>query len=453
MRKSLILLAVLLVLSLGGGIAGAVVLDRQQDSITVTQKALYGDPSAVADLQVMAGIGSGSNLYWQTASTAGADTRTETVFSFYPRGRDWTQYADGSRFDLSISSVNYSMSGVSNLEAEENGGDWGRYDAMLRPAMDVASRTAAGETRTEVCNLRSYYEYLKVTADYQLPGLDGSDRMAVLKALNQVFRIPVPAQCPVEVTVTKDENGQVCQVECNDIGEDEEGSVWSVWTSAVCTDRGVWLVMGGQADFSQIETGYGVWLLPYGENDKGRYLDVANLVNIYPLDAAAVTEASIQASWDGSRIYLLTRENGEAALTVLDCASDRALQRLPLGQEPVEALWTGETAAAVLCGEEANYSLQVFADDGGTLTPWLQTGLYPLNQAGETYWKPALFFDGERLVLGSFQDGWQLASFRLTAYDRNGLLYAGDYTSSADSLPGHPFTIGDTEMQIRRIAE
>ena len=450
MRKSLMFLTALLVLALAGGIASIAALDGQQDSIAVTQKTLYGDPAAVADLQVTAALHNGANLYWQTTSTAGADIRTETKFSFSSKGYDWVEDWTGARFDWYFSSVNYSMSGSLDLEDKENGGDWERYDTLLLPAIDVAGRTAAGETRTETCNLGDYYQYMRLTADYQLPGTDYQKRVLVLNALNDYFRVPVPDQCPVEVTVTKDETGQVCDVECHDLREDDEGSIWSVGTSAVCTDRGIYLAMSGRCDVSQIQGGYGVWFLPYGETDQGVYLDTAHLTNVYPLDASEVTGVTIQANWDGSQIYLLTQQDGEQTLTVLDCASGQALQQLELGQETVASIWARETAAVVLNGDwETNeFKIQTFVNDNGTLTPWLKTPLYQLNQEENTYREPAVFFDGERLVLGSFQDSWHLASYRLTAYDRSGLVYAGDYTSSADDLPGTPFVVGDGEMQI-----
>ena len=85
---------------------------------------------------------------------------------------------------------------------------------MLPPARDVASRTAAGETRTERLPLNRYYAYYPVYLWSDCLWTEDIDEISAAHRalLNECFRIPVPDSETLEVTVSKDEAGRVVDV-------------------------------------------------------------------------------------------------------------------------------------------------------------------------------------------------------------------------------------------------
>jgi len=451
MRKSLIGLFVLLVLSFSVLAASVNVMDDQKDEIVITEETLYGDPESVDGLTVTTTLHDDYRLFWETSYEAGADPQAATEFRYYTSQQYEIGDSDYGNFDLQMN-VNFGMGGDIDLEAIERGEDenWeNHYDHMFLPAIEVAARTPVGETRTEVVNLRDYYEYFRIGLNYHIPAAnvhfwDGNQRQ-VFEDINDYFRIPVPDELWLEVTITKDLNGDVIEVDFWDVGSpagaDEmppDHEMWQAYSQSVCTPDGVFFTLGGNADFSQIQGGYGVYFLPIVTENGGGYLDTENLRNIYPMDPASVQEVSVFLSQDETKLYLLTREGEDYFLTVLSRADRTLLQRVELGQlEEMPAVWMAENVMTLLSGnyETQEYTLQVFDCRDELLSLWLETPMYPLNDDTVWYYEPHLLFDGETLVSAGYKHNGGTASHRILLYDREGLQYAGDYTSTADLLP------------------
>jgi len=220
MRKILAALLALFVLSTAVLAAGHTATTKKQTDIHITETTVRGDPSAAEGLELQITANYDRYLYWQTSYAAGAGPTCETDFRFYNsrqnRSRGMTE-----TLDIQTASLNYGIGGNGiDLEEWENNQEVGRQTMMLKPAIDTASRTSASETRTELLNLRDYYDLFKVQIEVHLSGAIKRDD-SWKSAIASYFRFPVPEDLQVSVTVTKDEAGNITDVNVEEVkGED-----------------------------------------------------------------------------------------------------------------------------------------------------------------------------------------------------------------------------------------
>ena len=466
MRKSLIVFCLLLLCGGGflAGTAGAV--GSRQDRIAVTETTLAGDPAAAEGLSVEVSLEMESQLFWTTVFAAGADPVPETEFQFYQERQTTPLYGRTDTVELYVEQGGgYVVSGQMDLaewEAED------RSDGLLlKPAMDVAGRTPAGESRTEVVQLNDYYAYyplylqLSLYTTLEIPEVAGVQ----LEQLSDCLRIPVPDSELVEVTVQKNAEGVVCYVESNSYtAEDAQSSV--LYGSGVACENAVYLLLCGNANFSQLRDGYGVYRIPieyvtaleasYDQvsglcfSEPTAHLRMDRMENIFPLDPACSQEVTLQQGLDAEELLLLAPENGQVVLTVLDAGTGAVRQSVTLDTAACPRVWLHGELLILGCSlytPEAR--LQVFRREDGRYVPWLETAFYPLNNENR-YYQPAFAFDGRRLAIAAQRQYYWGGSHRLTVYDQDGLCYAGDYAFSCDSLPEPPANWdSDRVLQLR----
>lgn len=166
MRKRLILLLALAVLS-----AAALPLlhsrvNQDQDAVTLTETTLWGDPAAAQGMVVELVTHWNDQLIWNTVCRAGEEPVYETEFTFVPEGVDWPSAPSADSVWLQFATGNFGISGGA-IDLQEHAY---AEDMLLRPVLDVAGRTADGETRTETVPLRDYYDYYP--AQLELDGID-----------------------------------------------------------------------------------------------------------------------------------------------------------------------------------------------------------------------------------------------------------------------------------------
>lgn len=424
MRKSLILLAILLVLSVAALAVGQGAINAMGDDVTVTETTLAGDPAAAGGLTVSLHPTYENHLEWRTVFAAGKDPEPETKVHYSAKPLE-DDYTGTSSVWMQIGGLNFSMSasgGAVNLEEDT---DEMGFVAMVRPAADVATRTQPGETRTETVYLRDYYEYYAMYLD-----LYGSYGQTGQAALSDYFRIPVQEDLQVEVTVSKDEAGTVYDVECNTVD-----NASSAYGYGLYLEQGVFLGLGtedgeyggSEVDFSQIRDGYGLYWIPMEQDG----LDLDRIENIYPLDPAAAQFVTLEESFDGKSLLLFTRERGTLVLTVLDLETLEPVQRLELPISETPTVWQQEGLLLLrVYGEDPR--LLALSREDGLYRLWLDTPEYQFENIW--YWDPSLSFDGSRLALAYYENKYNKVSLCLTVYDETGLAYAGSYAHNADTF-------------------
>ncbi len=460
MRKVLIIFAVLLALSIGVIVSAAVNMDAQHEKITITEETLFGDPAAAEGLSVSTLGHRSSRLFWHTSYDAGADPQPETVFTY----SDKRIYEDGDfvgSFNLSMSALNGGMSGSVDLEAEldvesnHNVND----PQVLLAVMDVASRTKAGEEHNERVRLVDYYTYFPM--GFHFTPRNGynpyENEIVIWKYLNSVFKIPVPEDLFLNVTVAKDPEGRIYNIDYYE-DYDKDSVVSYKYTSAAVLDDGVFFGLFGNADFSQIECGYGLYYIPMGKlgevdgysSDMELYGLLPDCRNIYPMDPADCEEGELMLSADEEQVYAFTKEQGEIVLSVFDAETCELLQQLRPGTDRTPIVWHQDQVVALVIPDEnwENFRLQVYLVENGLLELWLDTELFPGGEGGP-YWyvDPVMCFDGKKLAIVQYFDHYSANTHRILIYDKTGLQYAGIYHHSGDEVPDH-FRTWNSGLQI-----
>ena len=181
--------------------------------------------------------------------------------------------------EIYTGSTSFSMSSSGGIDFSEytGEGEWdpGRsmeHSLMVLSAADVAERTENGETRTETLRLADYYDYYPITVELYLPDQEGRSYVyttwAECQALADYFRLKVPEDLMVEVSVTKDEYGQVSNVESNDVGNQR---FWFDCRSVV-VENGVCLSIAVESENMDVpdnlvacRDGFGLYFIPFSE--------------------------------------------------------------------------------------------------------------------------------------------------------------------------------------------
>lgn len=443
MRKSLILVLTLLMLaSCGFGFAHTAV-SAQQDKVVITEQVVSGDPAAAEGVRVKLRIHCNWHMLWETHYAIGAPDGTYSDFAF-TRARVYENvpYYDGVQLSTLGGSVHYS--GAFSLSAEENDVN-APFGMKLYRA--VAENTNSGSTHTEVLRVRDYYDCFPIQVFGSLADdVFLNQEKQITAAITEFFRIPVPEDYRLNVTVTKDDAGNISEMEMDDFGYG-----LSIWTQNVLLDGACYFTMeldGGYAtppSTSLIPGGAGIYCLTYGGEAVG-------LETVFPLDPAAMVY-DLHLSEDERKLLLTTCEEDTDYLTVIDLETMTELQKLPLLEHAENSDWWG-----------ANYNddflVVTFSDEAGlhfVVLSVSETGDYAVALRGtaaeeDPAWSAdaAMDWNGETLAVAArwieFDEPYMSSSkergFSLSIYDADGQRYTGQYGNSL--MDGSPqWAIGD----------
>ena len=452
MKRTLIFLLVLLLTAAGLLTAGAGYLTSTEDDITLTHNLIAGDPAAAEGVTLTLPAGDqGSQTCWETTVDLGAEELApKTEFTFYPKGKTWENDPQ-PRVDIYTGSINFSMSSTGGIDFSEYDGalteDPGRlYDAtmMVLPAADVAERTENGETRTETVRLADYYDYYPMTVELYLPDQEGRSHVyatwAECQALTDYFGLRVPEDLMVEVSVTKDELGQVYNVETNDA---DNQRFWFDCQTVVVED-GVCLaiaVMSEDMDVSKdlvaCRDGFGLYFIPFSDELKTDYEQgdpVFDLEHVRMFCPLAPGSAPMLLSREAEgQVLLYAREDGALKLSVFDTDTWQCVQWetiFPLGEEDAYSLLGSGDGFMVMSGPDNMFRVVEEAD--GVYTPAL-SGVQDMGEGyvDEWWYNVECAYDGERLVISGITGNGN-CSLWVQVYDETGLTYGARIDHSLD---------------------
>lgn len=458
MRKTFLIFVVLAVVSVAFLFCGAAAVNDGRDDIVVTETTLAGDAAAAEGLQVRTVLNEMRQLYWTTEYDVSVEPKPVTNFRFYPVSRQFDGRDPVREAYLSIGSVGFGMNGHIDLEQElayieEHPS---ANQILLRPVVDVARRTAAGETCTEVLDLSDFYEYYPVYLQYDWAGLEHDDDVADKhwEFYSDYFKLPVAENTLIEVSVTKDAAGQVMDVGCNTYypekseNDADAKAVTMVdaytYTESVVMEDAVYFLFHGNHDYSQIKGGYGLYRIPvayYSEYNGHKFsepqgmLQVEQIENIYPLDPAVSERVKLAKGVTDGEVLLAEQLEDRVLVSVLDTQTLEVRQTVELQTADLPEEWYHEDLLVFGSddGETSDWKLHVLRYEDGVYTLWLENAFFPLNDGGY-YHEPVFAFDGERFAMAAFHQYYEVGSHRITVYDRSGLLYAGDIHYSSDDL-------------------
>lgn len=452
MKRTLIFLLALLLAAAGLLTAGAGYLTSTEDDIELTHHLVAGDPAAAAGIRLTLPAGDqGAQTCWETTVDLGTvELAPKTEFTFYPKGKTWENDPQ-PQAEIYTGSTSFSMSSSGGIDFSEYDGtsaeDPGRYyDAtmMVLPAADVAERTENGETRTETLRLADYYDYYPMTVELYLPDQEGRSHVyatwAECQALTDYFGLRVPEDLMVEVSVTKDELGQVYNVETNDA---DNQRFWFDCQTVVVED-GVCLaiaVMSEDMDVSKdlvaCRDGFGLYFIPFSEELKTDYEQgdpVFNLENIRMFCPLAQGSSPLLLNREAEgQVLLYAREDGALKLSVFDTDTWQCVQWetiFPLGEEDAYSLLGSGDGFMVMSGPDNMFRVVEEAD--GVYTPAL-SGVQDMGEGyvDEWWYNVECAYDGERLVISGITGNGN-CSLWVQVYDETGLTYGARIDHSLD---------------------
>lgn len=474
MKRLPILLLVLLLLSVGTLVAAQAVINDERDNVTYTETLLAGDRSAAAGLTLEYSLGQypSNRLTWDTTTTFGDTVDTETEFHYYSRDNYDKPDFRVTFFELSSGITYLDFSTFDPTGDAELPGIYALLQELYREAVP------GGEMVTKIVPLSDYYEYYPINGtvnigtrldqwDITASRYGYSPSKAAGRTVNEYFRIPVQSDHCIRAGIRQNADGTIAEIL---LDTQRPASISYHWASGIKTtfssphtgetdnfffatesviaDDAIYFVFsnrtqqGNTVDTSLIPGGYGIYRLPYLESAYNLSIQYGMLHTVYSIDPAAEAVA-LYLTDDGSRLHLITREEGGLVHTLLDMATWKELARTEL---------PGTEGASVTDCITGDGWLAFFLDDSRLAFLTEEDGLYQLRFVTEPFGadasldsqRTALAWNGKKLAVvtggrisvyqgGNMYYAYASSNFTLAVYDASGLLYQGHFASSLDS--------------------
>lgn len=444
MKKILVLLIVLVLLSGGSLIWTAHQVISAKDQAEIQESILHGSTDAVTGLSVRFRSQYQQRHYWDI--THNLSTGEITPFHLYtekPLEDEAVPEYDGLTLNVELHGYMSSQPDLRN---------------PLSPAFEkTAEKMMTGETRSETIRVKDYCTYYPLTGTLSAPNTffwdsrayrnwsrspeDASDTNSVAYAidvLQEFFRIPVLENEEAIITVQKEEHAYSCNViRFPEVCED----YYLMNSFSVLSDSDIYMTFdthsekGQIVDTSLIPGGYGIYRLPYlkeytgKENSSGILVD--ELTMVYPL-SPEIQVMDLTISPNKSSLLLHFIENGSYILTVIDADSMEQLQQINLGPWNAQYQWnyTGDDFLTIIgpghelilltSGENGLYSIQFRVK-----LPDEEENQFQLRECS------SMDFDGKRLAITGYdrRDGSD-CSYWTAVYEASGLTFCGEYRTS-----------------------
>ena len=264
MRKALaLLLAAVLPLSGAAAVLGAqLVLRDRETAVTVEEEILYGTPEAAGDLQAVVGTHCGNNLSWLTRFSPGKAEKAEVRFAFFDAFTYTWEQPTASPLTVDFASTSFGGQWSSGSE-EDWWANMEHSHLMVLPIRDIASRTGAGEERTETVDLSHYYDVypLHLSINSGTMGVYSSS-VSAEEQVTDFFSFPVLHGTMAEITVRRDETGTLAEINCNQDGYFP--AISAVYADNECAYLYFDREDGSPSlDVSRIAGGYGLYRMDY----------------------------------------------------------------------------------------------------------------------------------------------------------------------------------------------
>ncbi|MBR5317791.1 MAG: hypothetical protein IKU39_07860 [Lachnospiraceae bacterium] len=476
MRKSLALFLVLLVFVIGGTCYVSADLLKEKDNVQITETVVLGDKSAVEGVTVERNVKYDRYIRWNTTYVVGEEPKCDTVYTFDEQGR---LREEG----------NYRYSGLelyTNVirafdDASEKAEDLTGVDRAMKELFD---ETEPGQENSKIIDLKDYLDFYEYEITIDLPGplshhfinkeeieeslaryADNDNYMETLKeelhmveVLTGFFKIPVIDNHLYEIAVSKDSEGNLygwsygCANGGGSSGNVSMGSTltdsdsFNMWTISVFTENMCYFTFHPYTDNEQlidtsyIPGGFGIYQLPF-DKENGK-IDVDNLKMVYALNP---TEDILNLHYDEKRNTILLLGHKDAGtgyqMTVFDADTMEVKQEIAYSDVGYSSgIYIGEDFIVL---EAADEVVVLSVDNEGRYQKEITCNVKHLIEETSVAYLDFSYMDfdwyGEKLIFaGPLNDStsyryYQSCGFYLAAYDKNGLIYYGEYVSSLDA--------------------
>lgn len=511
MRKSLVLFGLLLVVVTVGGAYCIRQLTRPLSQVTYRETTLAGDRDKAQGLVITKASVYNDHLLWlskinflENSLVCKSDCRY-SMYSVYSDRKVGDMDEDDEEYLSLYNSCYFERDSEdfaeSELEAINRGGivtatdedelSYYDYDSVfaqfVKPVID---KTREGESKTERVYLRDVYDYYPIKVGFNIGNcvfdsnspadvidLDETQRHYV-EVIKDFFRIPILSEEAYDITVEKDENGQLTLLnsQAADKSDQYHLSAESILSEHACYFWfNNWTEKGKLVDTSLIPGGYGIYELPYAskkiKNEDGieeskTDVFVDELKLFYPVDPDTVI-LDIVLTKDQAELLLYTHEDGQNKVTIIDAASGQEKETIKLFSSE-QANWIqlkqGNENGLEYCEScqdnslyviarnmDGNWELAVADDQVASEKPAVYDE-YLASDDNFTYEEDEdhsiirglacehkTFYNGEIYVVEypvtQYSDTGSVRrcnDFILGVYDKNGLAYMGLYQSSLE---------------------
>ena len=444
------------------------------EAVEITESAQLGDPAVAAELALQARFDENRRLNWETSLVPGQAPTTQ-----FHLQKSSAYSHDPSPFRAQCYLSSYFNSGEMGGPLEISEWNWGPVAPLFQ---EIADRTQPGTTHTEVVLLEDYFDYYPIgfyvdtdtwnshmirhlLADEHLSPAGEAHYQDILDFLDQLqdtFRFPVPEGMQVTFQVSKINDGSIYAL--NSV---EGAPVVPVRDQAYDPTQGDQAVPETDVDqflrtfCHSITAGQNLYFLPelrLGEEDSLLDYSLTPGYGLYRLDLSGDVPttkdlslicplqendliASLTLDDSGKRVLLTTQTGKETTLHVLDSATGELRQSFPIGtqseQDWVYTVSDGPILMAIQVREELS-SFRLYIQDQQGDYQFQYTGDFP--QSFPFYWSSGvtLAFDGQRLAAVATAHSSReepQCSFSLLVWDRDSLLYTGNYDASLNRSP------------------
>lgn len=476
MKKSFILFVVLLILALSGTVTANALLLEQKDAVVITENVIYGDKSVVDGVTVVRNTKYDNHIHWETTYQVGEVPKCQTKYAFSAGGglmdhRDRTYgidvYANHTR----------------NISRIEEDAELYGLELAYKELLD---ETEPGARSYKTISLADYQDYYMVDLEFDLPGfmihtsfmdvdeiryslkndnLNESSRANLEKKLNiietfhEIIKIPVLENHIYRIAVEKDLEGMLCSwgysslngggsangmdIRHDELPENIDGFYFGI-CSAITEDTCYFTFntrtnKDNIVDTSQMPQGYGIYAFEFdAENGE---IAVDEMKNVCPLNPE-VYVLDIKLDKQQENLLIFTEEEDTRVLTVIDRDTLEQKQQFTYAPEAEEhhayiyedfmvVRYAWEKFAVLTREADGTYRHEIFVDS----TEYDDVMLADLYGYGEMVfdWNGEILLMSDARINDNEYYYRQSCGFYLAAFDKDGLLYYGEYDSSLDT--------------------
>ncbi len=436
MKKVVCLLCILALLSCGGIVTVAAVVNQNKDTVTITEEVRYGDVSLADGFAVDLKVHYDDHLLWETSYEKDGVETTDTEFQFLAKEMLW---AREYRPDPVAISVSFESAPDITAPIES-------LDGLARAYREIFEQIEPGTEVSKKVYVKDYYTYYPFFIRLELPNYtvwgnerwleDDSGQMdaerEVYETFAAFFRIPVEEEDCIEVVVDRDQsNGMMTQSVSSDHLQ--------LYSESVMTEDGMCYftlynkTLDGKAmDSSLIPGGYGIYSFRFG--DPGTYsksgVDLDSLKMVHSLDEQ-INVLHLSLNKEQTKLLLFTEEEEKYFFSVIDRDTMELSQKIELES------WGGISEHddfLVIVGEKL--SLLAVTENGEYELRFSISIEHPQCQAlMKLTTEASMDYDGEHLIAANWlmeQEYYYMETcdFYLLICGPEGLGYYGVYRNS-----------------------
>ncbi len=457
MRKTLALFLTFLIIIFSLYAIVFTQINKEKENVTVTAEYIYGDKSYAENVDINFKALYQENLLWDINYDV-ASGEAETDFSLY---KDRIQREYETRNEMRL---------YTNLFYDH----FGKLgNSPMNKAFEELAKTATPYVDAKkVIYISDYTDYYPVTVDASLENfyLDSSfhsqlreNETELIKAIKDFFKIPVQKDHRIQISLQIDENGNITHTGTATATEEDTYEASSFYANSVVTDKECFIYFddrseyGEKADTSEIPGGYGIYRLPYSSTGTYVTFDTENLKNVFPLkESESIYQMELSA--DKKDLYMMSQKNNKSYLTVIDAETYKEKSKTlitDIKDQSSHIEYIGEDFIVITHyhpNRDPVFSVYIPDGKGGfkekfTTDQYIADGSSNITDEGSVRYAGGDFYmdgieidvkwDGERLyVTNSTGDNFEpirKSNFSLSIYDKDGLQFCGNYTTSLNT--------------------